>query len=138
MSQRLPIPGSDNGTWGNILNGFLEVSHNADGTLSTSAVTSALPNPIPTTNLGSGSASSSTFLRGDSTWAATPGGAVSSVFGRTGAVTAQSGDYTAAQVTGALQSTNNLSDVASVSTSRTNLGLGTAATEAISAFLQLA
>jgi hypothetical protein len=26
MSNRLPIPGSDNGTWGNILNSFLEVS----------------------------------------------------------------------------------------------------------------
>jgi hypothetical protein len=30
---RLPIPGGDNGVWGNILNGFLEVEHNADGTL---------------------------------------------------------------------------------------------------------
>lgn len=30
---RLPIPGSDNGTWGNLLNEFLEVEHNADGTL---------------------------------------------------------------------------------------------------------
>ncbi|MEJ0073241.1 MAG: hypothetical protein WDN27_04150 [Candidatus Saccharibacteria bacterium] len=33
MTQRLPIPGSDNGTWGDILNGFLQVEHNADGTL---------------------------------------------------------------------------------------------------------
>lgn len=30
---RLPIPGSDNGTWGKILNDFLEVAHNEDGTL---------------------------------------------------------------------------------------------------------
>lgn len=30
---RLPIPGSDSGTWGNILNEFLDVTHNADGTL---------------------------------------------------------------------------------------------------------
>jgi hypothetical protein len=43
MTQRLPIPGSDDGTWGDILNGFLEVSHNADGTLGTSAVATALP-----------------------------------------------------------------------------------------------
>lgn len=42
--------------------------------------------------------------------AAIPGG-VSSVFTRTGAVTAQSGDYTAAQV-GALPSTDSLSDIA--------------------------
>ncbi|MBI1857154.1 hypothetical protein HY003_03115 [Candidatus Saccharibacteria bacterium] len=28
---RLPTPGSDNGTWGNILNDYLSVEHNADG-----------------------------------------------------------------------------------------------------------
>lgn len=36
---RLPIPGDDVGTWGDILNGFLEVSHNSDGTLKPDAVT---------------------------------------------------------------------------------------------------
>lgn len=36
------------------------------------------------------------------------GGAVSSVFGRTGTVTAQSGDYTAAQVTGAVANTTTV------------------------------
>ena len=41
MAQRLPIPGQDDGTWGNILNGFLEVSLNADGTLRTGALTGA-------------------------------------------------------------------------------------------------
>jgi hypothetical protein len=35
---RLPTPGSDNGTWGDILNDFLAVSHNADGTLKTGLV----------------------------------------------------------------------------------------------------
>lgn len=30
---RLPIPGSDNGTWGDVLNDFLKTSHNTDGTL---------------------------------------------------------------------------------------------------------
>jgi hypothetical protein len=69
MTQRLPIPGSDNGTWGNILNGFLEVAHNVDGTLITSAVASALPSPISTANLGAGTASSTNYLRGDGTWA---------------------------------------------------------------------
>src|SRR5688500_9547829 len=29
---RLPIPGSDNGAWGSILNDFLDVEHNSDGT----------------------------------------------------------------------------------------------------------
>src|ERR1700678_570173 len=135
--QRLPIPGSDNGDWGTILNGFLEVSLNADGTLNTTAVANALPSPISTANLGTGTASSSNFLRGDGTWAVPAGGSstlaadtdvsisspannqvltynsgsgkwinqvapsapVSSVFGRTGAVTATSGDYTASQDT---------------------------------------
>jgi hypothetical protein len=41
MTARLPIPGSDDGTWGDILNSFLEVSHNSDGTLSTTALSSA-------------------------------------------------------------------------------------------------
>jgi hypothetical protein len=37
-TQRLPIPGGDNGDWGTILNSFLEVSLNPDGTLKSSAV----------------------------------------------------------------------------------------------------
>lgn len=41
MTARLPIPGSDDGTWGDILNGFLSVSHNSDGTLAPGAVTDA-------------------------------------------------------------------------------------------------
>ncbi|KJF18052.1 right-handed parallel beta-helix repeat-containing protein [Acidithrix ferrooxidans] len=38
---RLPIPGSDDGTWGTILNSFLDVSHNQDGSLIPSAVAAA-------------------------------------------------------------------------------------------------
>src|ERR1039458_3944224 len=76
MSQRLPIPGSDNGTWGTILNDFLGVSLNSDGSLNTTAVGNA----------------------------------------------------------GALLGSNNLNDVASPSSARTNLGLGSAATQASSAF----
>lgn len=38
---RLPIPGSDDGQWGDVLNDFLNVSHNADGTLKTAVVSSA-------------------------------------------------------------------------------------------------
>ncbi len=38
---RLPTPGGDDGDWGDILNTFLEVAHNADGTLIPSAVTAA-------------------------------------------------------------------------------------------------
>lgn len=38
---RLPIPGSDDGTWGNTLNSFLEIAHNDNGSLRTSAVDTA-------------------------------------------------------------------------------------------------
>lgn len=34
---RLPTPGSDAGTWGDILNEYLLVSHNSDGSLKPSA-----------------------------------------------------------------------------------------------------
>lgn len=71
---------------------------------------------------------------------------VSTVFGRTGTIAAQTGDYTAAQVgadasgaaaavlAASAQRASNLSDIASASTARTNLGLGTAATQPSSAF----
>src|SRR5688572_18473681 len=32
---RLPVPGQDNGLWGNVLNDFLTIEHNSDGTLKT-------------------------------------------------------------------------------------------------------
>ena len=35
---RLPTPGSDNGTWGDILNDFLSQSHVADGSLANNVV----------------------------------------------------------------------------------------------------
>jgi len=81
LTQRLPIPGSDDGTWGNILNGFLEVSHNGDGTIQTAALVQAgavtTVNSVSPTNgvvtlmpanLGTGTPSSSNYLRGDGTW----------------------------------------------------------------------
>jgi hypothetical protein len=38
---RLPQPGGDDDTWGDILNDFLEVAHNADGSLQTNAIKAA-------------------------------------------------------------------------------------------------
>lgn len=37
---RLPVPGSDTDTWGNVLNDFLNVEHNTDGTLKTTGTIS--------------------------------------------------------------------------------------------------
>lgn len=71
---------------------------------------------LATARLGSGSASSSTFLRGDQTWAAPP---VTSVFGRTGAVVAASGDYTWSQIT---KTTSSLADITTRSASDLSSG----------------
>lgn len=52
---RLPQPGSDTGVWGDILNDFLKVEHNVDGTLKPSGSLSAKyekpTNGIPKTDL---------------------------------------------------------------------------------------
>jgi hypothetical protein len=111
MAARLPIVGGDDNDWGSILNAFLDVSHNTDGTLTSSAVSNALPSPIPLAKLGSGTASSSNFLRGDGTWAVPAGSAVTSVDGLTG------------DVTGLLQASNNLDDIADAGSARANLDI---------------
>lgn len=86
---RLPIPGSDTGKWGDVLNEFLGVEHNADGTLKSSASLDKKEDranrgaaagyasldsstKVPAVQLGSGTADSGTFLRGDRTWVAAP------------------------------------------------------------------
>ena len=69
---RLPVPGSDNGTWGNVLNDFLSTEHNSDGSLKIRTDGTVAPlsgGKVPATSLGSGTASASNFLRGDNTWA---------------------------------------------------------------------
>jgi parallel beta-helix repeat protein len=51
---RLPVPGADNENWGDILNKFLRVEHNADGTLklrSSKAFYTKPANGIPATDL---------------------------------------------------------------------------------------
>jgi hypothetical protein len=76
----------------------------------------------------SGSASSSTYLRGDGTWATAPGAPVTSVAGRTGIITlgtidiAGLGSASALASSEVLQTANNLSELTgSASTARTNI-----------------
>ncbi len=54
---RLPIPGEDSGTWGDILNDYLSQTHKADGTLKDNAVTgdTIAPNTITNASIASGS-----------------------------------------------------------------------------------
>jgi hypothetical protein len=50
---RLPSPGGDSGTWGNVLNDFLDTIHNADGTLKDNVVssTSLAPNAVDASSI---------------------------------------------------------------------------------------
>lgn len=76
---QLPIPGGDDGSWGNILNTFLDVSHNSDGTLQTTALQQAGAITGDSTVTVSGTPASGQVLTatGDSTaaWSTLNGGA---------------------------------------------------------------
>ncbi len=170
MTQRLPIPGSDDGTWGSILNGFLGVSLNTDGTLSTTALQSAgaitsINSLTPTsgalslklTNLADTTTASSAsngqvlaYNSSSNSWipstvsSTTVNNATTSTPGLIQLAGDLAGTATTPTITnstnveaiisanttvaGAAQKANNLSDLASTSTARTNLGLGSAAT----------
>ncbi len=100
---RLPTAGSDDGTWGDILNDFLSIAHNVDGTIKNNAVSTS---KLATTN----SPTDGTVLgynSGNMSWTATSGGggAVTSVNGQTGAVSLTKTDV-------GLSSVDNTSDVA--------------------------
>jgi hypothetical protein len=147
---RLPIPGGDDDTWGDILNTFLDVSHNADGTLTPASVSGTgaemtanknqpggyaglngstqvpvalLPanalslagsTDVTITSPSDGQALIYSASGGKWTNQTPPSAPVASIFGRTGTITAQSGDYTAAQV-GALPTTTHLAGLADTS-----------------------
>lgn len=60
---RLPNPGGDKGTWGDVLNAFLAVEHNDDGTLKENGTLAAKEDALP-------SGTTSEYLRGDKTFQA--------------------------------------------------------------------
>ncbi len=59
MTSRLPVPGSDSGTWGDVLNDFLTQAHNTDGSLKSSAVSGAGAYTKPTSGIPLGDLSNS-------------------------------------------------------------------------------
>lgn len=133
---RLPTPGSDNGTWGTILNEYLSQSLNGDGMLKDGVVSASA--------LASGATSGQVLAYNgtDLTWT-TP---VASVNGQTGTVVLAKSDVglgnvdntsdankpvsTATQtaLNTKLTASNNLSDLTNTTTARTNLGLTASAT----------
>lgn len=100
---RLPQPGQDNGTWGNILNDFLTQSLNSDGTLKDDIVTAATiaPGSITSVALDDASVSTTTlntinapstnqvlsYNGTNLTWTTPAAAPVTSVVGQTGAIT---------------------------------------------------
>src|ERR1035441_8551304 len=82
---RLPIPGQDDNVWGEILNDFLEVSLNADGTIQPGALATAggyiKPSAgIPSTDLSSWVQASLTQAAGALQSGATAGGDLSGTY----------------------------------------------------------
>lgn len=63
MVARLPTVGGDNNTWGSILNSYLSVSINTDGTLNSGAVATASRNiSVQTSNYSPGTTTSEIIL----------------------------------------------------------------------------
>lgn len=69
MANRLPIVGSDNNNWGTILDQFLSVSLNSDGTINAGALTTAggVTNTTTAGGVLSGTYPSPTFLKAAAT-----------------------------------------------------------------------
>ncbi len=85
---RLPNPGGDDGTWGDILNAYLDVSLNSDGTLANNVVGTSQIQNNAVTNAQLDSSTQSAITKANS--------AVQSVNGKTGtSVTLAASDVSA-------------------------------------------
>lgn len=106
---RLPVPGSDEGTWGDILNSFLQQSHTAQGDLKPDSVGSTqlqansvtasqlAPNSVDTSAIAAGSITESQLDSAVQTKLNSSSG-VTSVNTRTGDVTLTKSDVGLANV----------------------------------------
>lgn len=113
---RLPTPGSDSGTWGNILNDFLSQSHRGDGTLKPDSVGSdqLQDDAVTAASIAPGSITKSDIGLGNVDNTSDANKPVSTA--------------TQTALSAKLAVASNLSDLANASTARTSLGLGSAAT----------
>jgi hypothetical protein len=86
---RLPQPGSDEGNWGAILNEFLVVAHNADGTLKS----------VPVGGTTGQVLAKASNADGDTHWTSVSGTSVTSVNGQTGVVVLDADDIDSTSTT---------------------------------------
>lgn len=110
---RLPLPGQDDGTWGNILNDFLSVAHNSDGTLQDVGVLAS--KAVDTAVVHNTGAET---VAGVKTFSASP-----VVPTPTTGTQAANKTYVDSATSGTLLASNNLSDLANTATARTNLAV---------------
>jgi hypothetical protein len=132
---RLPTPGQDSGTWGTVLNDFLTQAHTSSGALLPSAVDSAVSDATASAtgvvqlagDLG-GTAAAPTIANGVITSAKIANATITDANISTTAAIAQSkiANLTS-NLSSKLSAANNLSDVASTATARTNLSVAQAA-----------
>lgn len=118
---RLPQPGSDQGTWGEILNDFLAASHNPDGSLNQSAIDAAqaglvssddaAATYVPLSQKGAASGVATLDGSGKIPSSQVPTNDVTSVAGKTGAVVINPADIikvsSGARVVGSTSSAGN-------------------------------
>lgn len=132
---RLPIPGSDDGSWGDILNAYLLQSLAADGSIRTgvvgspqladNAVTSAklAPSAVTTSHLSTGSVTNSAIADG-----AIAQGKIANLSGDLAGKASSVHTHTASQISDASTAGRSLMTAADAAAQRSALGLGSVAT----------